>query len=141
MKKYKFSIRGHEYNVEIQEVEDNVAKVEVNGTCYQVELQQEVKKVKTPKLVRSKVPYSPEDSAIKSNESPHKGHNVKAPLPGNIFKVLVHDGDIIEDGQTVLILEAMKMENNIVAEIGGVVSLKVKEGDAVMQGDLLAIIS
>lgn len=61
-----------------------------------------------------------------------------APLPGTIFKVLVKDGDAVKKGQTILILEAMKMENNILAEKDGVINkIHIAEGDAVLQGDIL----
>jgi biotin carboxyl carrier protein len=63
---------------------------------------------------------------------------VKAPLPGNIFKLLVKDGDVVKNGDVLLIMEAMKMENNILAEFDGVVkNLKIKEGQTVLQNDIL----
>ena len=63
---------------------------------------------------------------------------VEAPLPGTMFKVNVKEGDAVKKGQTILVLEAMKMENNILAEKDGVVNkVHVGEGDAVLQGDIL----
>lgn len=140
MKKYKFTIRGHEYNVHLQEIEGDQAKIEVNGTCYEVQLHNEVKKTtKTPKLVRQRVQYKPEDSQIKQVEG--GGMKVKAPLPGTIFKLTTSIGQEVKEGDTLLIMEAMKMENNIMAEKAGVIKeIKVKEGDAVLEDDVLVIL-
>ncbi|MDA3880661.1 MAG: biotin/lipoyl-binding protein [Prolixibacteraceae bacterium] len=137
MKKFKFTIKGNEYEVKIKDFEDKIAQIEVNGTEYNVEVHHEVKQVKTPRLVRKPVSSQPgEDKIVKSSGG--ATIKVEAPLPGNIFKVLVKEGDNIKKGDNLLIMEAMKMENNILAEKDGVVSsIKVKEGDAVLQGDLL----
>jgi len=134
MKKFKFTIRGNEYEVHINSFEDNVAEIDVNGTIYQVEMKEEVKTSKTPKLVRAK-PVQTEETKPK----PVAGlSRVEAPLPGTIFKVIVKEGDTVKKGDTILILEAMKMENNILAEKDGLIKkLNVSEGDAVLQGDLL----
>ena len=133
MKKFKFTIRGNEYEVHINSFEDNIAEIDVNGSTYQVELE-EVKTTKTPKLVRSK-PVPTKETKPK----PAAGlSRVEAPLPGTMFKVSVKEGDAVKKGQTILILEAMKMENNILAEKDGVVNkVHVSEGDAVLQGDIL----
>ena len=140
MKKFKFTIRGNEYEVEIKEIDDNnIAKIEVNGTQYEVEVHQEkLKTTKTPTLVRQNVPVDRKDSKIKKTVS-SRAHALKAPLPGSIFKILKHVGDEVKKGDTILIMEAMKMENNIQYEKDGkIVSLKVKEGDTVLQNDVLA---
>ena len=136
MKKFEFSISGNKYEVEIKDVEDNIAHIEVNGTNYEVEIHQEVKKTKTPKLVRPAVKQKPgEGSIVKSAAS---GYVLKAPLPGNIFKILVKEGDVIKKGDVLLIMEAMKMENNVMAEKDGVIkTLRVKVGDNVLQNDVL----
>ncbi|HKK80929.1 MAG TPA: biotin/lipoyl-containing protein [Prolixibacteraceae bacterium] len=137
MKKYKFTIQGNEYDVRIKDFEDKVAQIEVNGTEYEVEVHYEVKKSKTPRLVRKPVAQKPGEGEITKSQG---GGTIKveAPLPGNIFKILVKEGDTIKKGDTLLVMEAMKMENNVLAEKDGVVSsIKVKEGDAVLQGDLL----
>ena len=69
MKKYKFTIRGNEYDVEIKDIDGDIAKIEVNGTCYDVEIQQEkTKTTKTPTLVRPKVAVDRKDSKIKKSE-------------------------------------------------------------------------
>jgi glutaconyl-CoA/methylmalonyl-CoA decarboxylase subunit gamma len=138
MKKFKFTIRGNEYEVEIKDFEDDVAKIEVNGTKYEVEVHQEVKTTKTPTLVRPRVNVDRKDSKIKKSVS-NRASSLKAPLPGSIFKLLKQEGDEVKKGETIMIMEAMKMENNIQSEKDGkIVSLKVKEGDSVLQNDILA---
>ncbi|MEE4196015.1 MAG: biotin/lipoyl-containing protein [Bacteroidales bacterium] len=139
MKKFKFTIRGNDYEVEVKDYEDNIAIVEVNGTQYEVEIhQKELKTTKTPKLVRSSVPVDRKDSKIKKTVS-SRATSLKAPLPGNIFKILKKEGDEVKKGDTIMIMEAMKMENNIQSEKDGkITSIKVKEGDAVLQNDVLA---
>jgi len=138
MKKFKFTIRGNEYDVEIKNFEGDVAKIEVNGTKYEVEVHQEVKATKTPTLVRPRVAVDRKDSKIKKTITT-SAYSLKAPLPGSIFKLLKQEGDEVKKGETIMIMEAMKMENNIQSEKDGtIVSLKVKEGDAVLQNDVLA---
>lgn len=139
MKKFKFKIRGNTYDVEIKEFEDNIAQIEVNGTMYEVEVEQkETARSKTPKLVRSQVQTRRSDSKIKKTVS-NRATPVKAPLPGNIFKLLVKEGDEVKKGDKIMIMEAMKMENSVLAEKDGrIKSIKVKEGDSVLQNDLLA---
>ena len=139
MKKFKFKIRGNTYDVEIKEFEDNIAQIEVNGTMYEVEVEKkESARSKTPKLVRSQVETKRSDSKIKKSVS-SRAAAIKAPLPGNIFKIMVREGDEVKKGDTIMIMEAMKMENNVLAEKDGKVSsIKVKEGDSVLQNDVLA---
>lgn len=69
------------------------------------------------------------------------GENVIAPMPGNILKVLVNDGDQVAAGDVVVILEAMKMENEIVAPAAGTVTMKVKVGETVDTDQLIAEIN
>jgi len=134
MKKFKFKIRGNSYEAIIKNFENNVVDIDVNGTNYKVTVEREQQKPKTPKLVRAKVKTSKEDAKIVSKI----GKLVKAPLPGTIFKMNVKIGDRVEIGDTLLIMEAMKMENNIQAETTGIVkTVMVKEGDAVLQDDIL----
>ena len=140
MKKYKFTISGDEYDVHIQEMEDNVATIEVNGTKYEVEIHADVKQNKTPRLVRKPVVQQPGEGQIKKSAS--GGQTIKAPLPGTILKISVKEGDAVKTGQNLIIMEAMKMENQVLAEKDGVISaIKVKEGDAVLQDDILIEIS
>ncbi|MCP3800547.1 biotin/lipoyl-binding carrier protein [Allokutzneria sp. A3M-2-11 16] len=65
---------------------------------------------------------------------------IKAEMVANVWKVVVKDGDTVEDGDTLVILESMKMEIPVVAESDGVVTIKVAEGDVVQEGDLVAVV-
>lgn len=137
MKKFKFKIRGNKYEVEINNFENNIAEIEVNGTKYEVEVEQEIKKQKTPKLVRAKVPTTDKGSKLKKDISTKK-ITIVAPLAGTIIKIMTKEGDEIKRGQTLMTMEAMKMENNILAEKDGVVkAIKVSEGQNVLQNDVL----
>lgn len=67
---------------------------------------------------------------------------VRAEMAANVWKVLVSEGDTVEDGDTLVILESMKMEIPVIAEVDGVVSsMAVSEGQIVQEGDLIAEIS
>ena len=134
MKKFEFTIRGNSYSVKVKSLEDSIAMLEVNGSEYEVKLQKEIKTTKTPKLVRSAPPPTAPKSLAPATALSH----VVSPLPGVITKVLVKEGDTVKVGDNLLMLEAMKMENNILAEKAGqIVNVKVKEGESVMQGDKL----
>jgi biotin carboxyl carrier protein len=138
MKNYKFTIEGSAYEVDIISFEGNKVQLEVNGTPYLVELNKEMKTTKTPVLVRSGVPQpTRSESKIKKNLS-SSATLVKSPLPGTILQVLVNLGDEVKVGQKLITMEAMKMENNVLAEKEGkVVVIKVKAGDSVLQNDTL----
>jgi len=137
MKKFEFTIRGNKYKVHIKDFEDNIASLEVNGTPFDVEIHQEVKKAKTPKLVRNEVKLKPGEGLIQRSA---KGNIVKSPLPGNIMKINVAVGDTVKKGDTLLVMEAMKMENNVLAEKDATIKeIKVTTGQAVLQDDVLII--
>jgi len=133
MRKFNFTIRGSKYEVEILDLEQNSAKVEVNGTAYEVEISRQIRTTKTPTLVRSVV-KPPEPEPVKSAGV----ISVTAPLPGNIVQINKNTGDKVSKGDLVLKYEAMKMENKVLAEIDGTIkNIMVSVGDAVLQGDVL----
>lgn len=145
MKKFKFTINGNRYDAEILSVEDNIAEIEINGTKYNVEVDKSMQPVKTPKLMRSiAVPSTDTHPSIAKTASPSgpKGAGtIKSPLPGVILDLFVKVGDVVKIGQRVLVLEAMKMENNIEADKAGtIVSISKNKGDSVMEGDVLIVI-
>jgi glutaconyl-CoA/methylmalonyl-CoA decarboxylase subunit gamma len=145
MKKFKFTINGNVYEVDIQNIEDNLAEIEVNGTIYKVEVDKAMQTSKTPRLVRSvSVPSTDSAPSIAKTSNPGtpKGTgSIKSPLPGVILDIYIREGDVVKVGQKLLTLEAMKMENNINADKEGkVISLKVGKGDSVMEGDVLIVI-
>jgi glutaconyl-CoA/methylmalonyl-CoA decarboxylase subunit gamma len=140
MKKFKFTINGNQYEVEILGFEENVAKVEVNGTMYNVEVQKDLKVTKTPTLVRAEPPKpTGKETRIPKNITQTTNVAIKAPLPGTIIQVFVKPGDKVSLGQKILTMEAMKMENNVISEKDGIVkTVSVKPGQTVMQNDILA---
>lgn len=146
MKNFKFKINGNNYDVEVKNVENNIAEVEVNGTIYKVEVDKEIQVVKTPKLVRSQPVIENEVSKteeVKPAVSAPKagGKSILSPLPGVILELMVRVGDQVSVGQKLIVLEAMKMENNIESEITGkIIDIKISKGDSVMQGDVLIVI-
>lgn len=145
MKKYKFTINGNVYDVNIMSIEDNIAEVEVNGTSYSVSVDKAIQASKTPRLIRSvSVPSTDSAPSLAKTANPtgSKGAGtVKSPLPGVILDIYVKEGDVVKMGQKLIMLEAMKMENNISADKEGkVVSIKVSKNDAVMEGDVLIVI-
>jgi len=137
MKKFKFTIKGQQYDVDVKDVDGNVAQVEVNGTIYDVAIESDMKVSKTPTLVRKPVRNKPNEGKI--TKSAGGGASVvKAPLPGSIIKINVAVGDQINVGDTLLVMEAMKMENNVLAEKSGTIkAIKVAVGDNVLQDDAL----
>jgi glutaconyl-CoA/methylmalonyl-CoA decarboxylase subunit gamma len=142
MKNYKFKIKDRQYNVEIHGIEDNLAKVVVNGEKYEVEVEQQLKTTKTPKLTRSlAVPstdITPATARTASPSVPKGTGTLKSPLPGKILDIFVKTGDKVSVGQTILCLEAMKMENNINSDRDGVVTaIHVQKGDTVLEGNIL----
>ena len=136
MKEYKYKINGNLYKVSVGEIEKNIAHVEVNGTVYNVEMEEAAPvKVSAPKP-SSAPPVISKPTSVSSGADA-----VKSPLPGVVNDILVKIGDTVNVGQTVLILEAMKMENNINAiKSGKVTAIKVNKGDSVLEGTELIII-
>ncbi len=150
MNKYQYKVKGVDYEVEIAEVEGNIAKVNVNGIPFEVELQKPINAAKHPTMGTPKV-QTPQSTApaakpiiAQPSENPAvpvAGISVKAPLPGTITDIRVQVGQQVNAGDIVLVLEAMKMQNNIEAEATGkVTSILVKQGDSVMEGSVLLTI-
>ena len=157
MTKYQYTVKGVDYKVEIQDIEGNIANVTVNGIPFEVEMKQPVKAGKQKvKLSEERRAEGSEERRVKSEESNSSsasaastssaptaaaGKPVVAPLPGTINEIKVKVGDKVNAGDTVVILEAMKMQNNIEAETSGTItSINVNKGDAVMEGDTLVTI-
>lgn len=135
MKNYKFKINENGYTVNIKSHEHNVISLEVNGTSYNVVMKNEIKKTKTPTLIRaaSKRPTEP----LKVNPSSSKA-KIVAPIPGIVLSIDVKVGDTLKIGDRMLVLEAMKMENNIVCEKAGTITaLKVSIGQQVLQDEIM----
>lgn len=142
MKEYKYTINGNKYEVEIGDIVDNIASVTVNGESYKVEMEPEPEPKKKKVVVRPVA--QPADTSSESSSSSanvNTGNAVKAPLPGTIIEVKVAVGDEVQPGDVVVVLEAMKMANNLEAEKGGkVTAILVQPGQSVMEEDPLVVI-
>jgi glutaconyl-CoA/methylmalonyl-CoA decarboxylase subunit gamma len=140
MKQFKFKINGNEYQADIKSVVENQITVEVNGVSYDVELEKTQKK--TPVLTVPKV-INTTLADNKKTSKPGTSHpgTITAPIPGSIIKINYKVGDSVKLGDTIILLEAMKMQNEIQATASGIIkNIYVKEGDAVMEGaDLITI--
>ena len=142
MKEYKYTINGEKYEVIVKEVVDTKATVTVNGNDYTVEW--EKPEDKKPVVVAKPVvkpTAAPVSTPAAVAAAPVNGHAIKTPLPGVIIDVKVNVGDSVTKGQTVVLLEAMKMENNINADRDGkVASISVAKGDTVADGAVLIVL-
>ena len=145
MKKYKFTIHGSEFAVRVRKVEGDQVQLEVNGTPYDVTLHREAQPSKTPVvMVRKEVNTKAGNERVKENLKPVEESKrpsakaIKSPLPGNVLKVNVTEGDIFKEGDVLMIMESMKMENNILAERDGkIVKVVAPAGKAVLQDEVL----
>lgn len=151
MNKYQYKVQGVDYDVEIINVEGNIAQVSVNGINFEVELKQPINPTTLPHkpVVSAPRPQQPataapeprQTKADKPAAAAGSGIKITAPLPGTITEIKVKVGDTVKNGDTVVVLEAMKMQNNIEAESNGTVKeILVGKGDTVMEGDALIII-
>ena len=159
MKEYKYKINGNEYSVAIIDLEGNTAAVEVNGVSYKVDILTEgftaaparpaakpAAAAPAPAPAPAVAPAAPQPiapaAAPAAEPAPAgKGTAVQSPLPGVILDIKVAVGDTVKAGQTVAILEAMKMENSINAECDGVITaIKVAKGDNILEGSDIVII-
>lgn len=153
MRKYQYTVEGVDYDVEVQSIEGNTAKVSVNGKPFEVEIKHSVKVTsalkRTPVVehVAPSVATSPVEAAPVSSPKPAAaavepaGTKITAPLPGTITEVNVAVGDSVRQGDTVVVLEAMKMQNSIEADTAGTIkAVNVSKGDTVMEGTVLVVI-
>ena len=144
MKEYKYKINGNLYNVVIGDMEENIAHVEVNGTHYTVEMEKKPKAAPAPKPVArpvAKPAAAPVAAPVAKPAAASAKSGVKSPLPGVILDIKVNVGDEVKKGQTLIILEAMKMENSINADKDGkVTAINVSKGESVLEGTDLVII-
>lgn len=151
MGKYNFRINGHDYQVDVNSVEGGIADVTVNGTDYKVELadavpapaQQAARPAPQATFTAAPAPQAtaPATQADQTAQTAtasapqSKGEVVTAPLPGVILDIKVKVGDVVKAGQTVAVLEAMKMENEIEATASGTVTaVNAGKGDSVLEG-------
>lgn len=170
MSQYKFKINGKEYEVSVNSIENGIADVTVNGTAYNVEIEAGLTQgsggrpaaedTATLGTLRggtvskanggveqsetSSAAGAASASAAKASSTKPSGAGVKvtSPLPGVIIDVCVSEGAAVKKGQKIAVIEAMKMENDILAECDGSVSaIYVKKGDSVLEGADIASIA
>jgi len=149
MKKYVLEIGEKEYTAEVTEVTTENVKITINGEHYNVKLKEfgrthkpmpEIQKIE--KVQSSRPAPTP---TIKPVSQPVVGDNagaVYAPLPGLILDVMIKEGDVVNAGQNLILMEAMKMENQIQAPHDGIINkVYVKKGDSIEEEQLLIEIS
>jgi len=139
VKTFKVTVDGQDYTVQVEELTDKspLDKVSQSGSSKPVTTEVETKQTKTaaPVPVTEKPQKAPQPAA-------GGGMSIKAPMPGSVIEVKVKEGDAVKDGDVLLILEAMKMENELTAsQAGTVAQILVKKGDTVNSGDPLIILS
>jgi len=139
MKEYKYKINGNTYKVGVGDLNDNVVEVEVNGVPYKVEMEKAAatKVVSAPRAAAA--PRTATGEKVIAKASGNDGtESIKATLPGVVLSIPVKVGDTVKASDTVLVLEAMKMENAIHAgRDGRVASINVNSGDSVLEGAVL----
>jgi len=145
MKKFKFTINGNEYDVEIGNIEDNNAQVTVNGTIYEVQIDRKLsiqnqKTIQAPPSIKSSN-HQVEKTKPSSSLQSVGGGAIKSPLPATVIELHVKKGENVSVGQKLITLEAMKMENVINSEFEGTVSsINCSTGDTIKEGDTIMII-
>ncbi len=142
MNSFKYSIIGNVYKVHINSVVDDIAELEVNGTPYHVKMEKPAKKQMVTLKRPAQAPTTASGAPVVSRPVAATTQGaVKTPLPGVILQVKCNVGDTVKRGQTLIILEAMKMENSINADRDGkIIEIKVHKGDSVLEGADLVVI-
>ena len=141
MKEYKFTIGGKDYVVAINGIQGNLANVSVNGVRYDVEIEESAHQsidIEKPRPARKNSPVREVQTSHVTAASPSGANscrNITSPLPGVILSVGVKVGDKVQRGQKVAVVEAMKMENDILASKDGTVTaIHVSKGDSILEG-------
>ena len=135
MKSFQFTIDGRKYETTVNEIEDNIAEVTVNGTVFHVAID---KKKTTPSIKPVAPKASAAAPAAPRTAQPAGSVVVKSPLPGSIVKVVAAAGQPVKKGDLLLTMESMKMENQVTSEYEGTIkSVLVQPGQNVMQDDKL----
>jgi biotin carboxyl carrier protein len=145
---YKLTIEGQTFDVDIQDISGGIARVAVNGAPYEVAVEMDKNDSQAPAAaVQTPRPSSPPVSVakipakLKPAASGTSGI-VLAPIPGLILKINVSVGDTVSAGQCVVVMEAMKMENDIPSPISGTVSeIRVQKGMDVNTGEVILVIT
>ena len=145
MKVFKYKINGSPYRVVVQNSDQESVELEVNGTPFVVEIEQKKKKP-VPSIQRQAAPSSSQTiettrPTVTRSAVAAGSVVVNSPLPGVVLDIKVKVGDVVKKGDTIMVLEAMKMENNIQASSDGTVSkVSVEKGASVLEGAELIVI-
>lgn len=125
---YAFDWKGKRYHCELVSRDQNKAVVKVNGVEYRFSLESLFSYIRRGMI---------NSDANKINEN-----NIIAPMPGKIVDIFLAEGDLVNEGESILSLEAMKMQNEITANCNGIIrKIKVQQGQSVMKDELLVEIS
>jgi biotin carboxyl carrier protein len=128
VKKFKVTVNGKVYEVEVEEIKD---KDEISNIIQTATVSQ-------PKVTATQATFQPVSKAEAPSSADKGSKIISAPMPGTILDVKVKEGDRVKRGDVVVILEAMKMENEIMApEEGVIASIHVSKGSSVNTGDVL----
>ena len=133
--KYVVSVNGKQYDVEVEKVGGGYQPMSRQGNSAPI-----------PRATAAPVEVAPVAPVAKaadpiSSQSSAGNEKIEAPMPGTILDVKVNVGDKVDNGQVLLVLEAMKMDNEIVSPVGGTISsVMVKKGDTVNSGDIMITI-
>ena len=137
MKDFKFKIAGRDYTTKVEEQENGALLVTVNGKAYEVELPEQAHAAHKT-IVKAAASAAPSSPSAAPSAAAAKGNTMSAPLPGTITKVIAQAGQKVKKGDVLIVMEAMKMANDIVAEADGTVkAVCVSVGQSVNQGDAL----
>ena len=141
MKEYTFTINGKVYNVSVGEAEGKILPVKVNGADYEVELENAPAAAPVAAPAKTAAPSPAQEAAKPAAAAPAGGKVIQSPLPGIIVSIDVKEGQAVKRGQKVAVIEAMKMENDILAEVDGTITaIHVGKGDSVLEGaDIVTI--
>jgi biotin carboxyl carrier protein len=138
MRKFNFKINNNSYSVDILSVDSNAATVDVNGILYEVKVEQELKPAKNIIPRKDFVPSADILPHKKIYRADSSTGIIRSPLPGKVIDISVKTGDKVSTGQTVICIEAMKMDNNIRTDRDGTVkTIRVQTGDVVIEGECL----
>lgn len=144
MKEFNYKINGAPYRVVVNSSDSSVVELEVNGTPYKVELGKREGKPLTKikkQAINTPTPQSASTPLVTRPKESGGRNSIQSPLPGIILDIRCKPGDDVKKGQTIMILEAMKMENNILSNANGkIAEILVNKGDSVLEGAELVII-
>jgi glutaconyl-CoA decarboxylase len=137
MRKFRITVEGRPYEVSVEELSETSVSAAAPVATYAAPVQAPIA---APVVAQQAAPVK-EAPAPKPQANLGAGIQVKAPMPGTVIGFKAENGAKVKKGQAVVVLESMKMENDIVAGADGTITFNVAKGDAINSGDVLAVIS